>query len=264
MFPCNFFRACCKSGRERCSGSNIFLLHAATPKLRFIEKRLGEAGYGRFFKVLEIVAERGGIGANFDPQVDLKLPHTDLQWLAEELGISVQETKKTFKVFVEAGLISVEAWRQGILYIPKMNKYKDEWARKNSRQNYGAAPESLRSNSLQRQIQNGKREQETDVDSGHQSNPSPTNGQEAARELWAETQKILRENTNRHTFDTWYSPTRGLFIRDETLYVEVPNAMFQHWLSTDGTEAVMKALDGCRIKVNYIVAGQPCKELSHS
>jgi hypothetical protein len=39
------------------------------PKLRLVEKKLGEAGYARWFKLLELVAERGGTGRDFQPRI---------------------------------------------------------------------------------------------------------------------------------------------------------------------------------------------------
>lgn len=123
------------------------------PKFKKIWKRLGEAGYARAWILLEVVAERGGSGENFDPRIDLKRNHTDLDWLSDEFGIDLVETKKTLSVFSEVGFIDPKEWsKREVLYVPQMKEYVDEWTRKSLRSNSGATPEDSgvsRSKSLQ-------------------------------------------------------------------------------------------------------------------
>ena len=124
------------------------------PKLRLIEKKLGEAGYARWFKLLELVAERGGTGEYFQPRIQLKTLHTDLDWLADEWGISCDEAQRTLDTFVSAGLISPKSWRKKVVEIPQMIEYRDEWTRKRQlRSNSGDAPELPRRDSPQSQSQ---------------------------------------------------------------------------------------------------------------
>lgn len=122
------------------------------PKFRRIEKRLGEAGYARAFKLIEVVADRGGTGQNFDPGVDLKCPHTDLEWLAEELGVKLAEAKRTLDVFASVHLIEPEAWKRKQVCIPQMVAYRDEWTRKRQPDS-GAAQEEHRSHTGDAQVQ---------------------------------------------------------------------------------------------------------------
>lgn len=126
------------------------------PKLRLIEKKLSEAGYARAFKLLEIIAERGGSGQAFKPRLDLRLPHTGMPWLADELGIGEAALGRTLRVFAEARFISKRMLRKQVIYVPAMREYVDEWARKRRtpekpRRQFGATPghqdRSLRSGS---------------------------------------------------------------------------------------------------------------------
>jgi hypothetical protein len=113
------------------------------PKILAIQKKLGEAGYARWFRLLEIVAQRGGNGEAFAPRVKLNEPHTDLRWIADELRIDRRKAKLTLKVFAEVGLIDPEAYRQNVLYIPQMREYRDEWTRKKQSSSSGATPEQV-------------------------------------------------------------------------------------------------------------------------
>lgn len=122
------------------------------PKFRRIEKRLGEAGYARAFKLIEVVADRGGTGQNFNPTVDLKCQHTDLEWLAEELGIKPAEARRTLDLFAAVHLIEPEAWKKKQVCIPQMVAYRDEWTRKRQPDS-GAAQEEHRSDTGDGQVQ---------------------------------------------------------------------------------------------------------------
>jgi hypothetical protein len=103
------------------------------PKFRAIEKRLGEAGYARAFKLFEIVASQGGKAEHFCPKIDLKKPHTGLDWLADEWKISIDEASKTIETFAEVQLIDPKSWRRKIIYVPKMLELLDEWTARRMR-----------------------------------------------------------------------------------------------------------------------------------
>ncbi len=134
------------------------------PKFRRIEKKLGEAGYARAWKLLEIVAERGGTGEKFSPRISLKRAHTDLEWLADELGIKPSDARKSLDLFASVSLIDQKQWRKRLIYIPQMGDYKDEWTRKKQRSNSGATPEKGRSESPQSKSQKSESNSETDTE----------------------------------------------------------------------------------------------------
>jgi hypothetical protein len=113
------------------------------PELLAIERELGEAGYARAIKLLEIVCQYGGTGSEFKPELHLKRQPFSEAWLASELGISGPELAQTMPVFSRAGLILARVWRKKIVRIPQLLEFKDEWSKKDSR----ATPNSLRSES---------------------------------------------------------------------------------------------------------------------
>jgi hypothetical protein len=113
------------------------------PKLRAIEKQLGEAGYARAIKLFEIVAERGGKADEFFPEFSLQ-NITDIDWLSQELGISRKKAEKTLEIFAEVGLIDAQALREQIVRIPLLEEYLDDWTKRRRR---NKTPEQLRSDS---------------------------------------------------------------------------------------------------------------------
>ncbi len=114
------------------------------PKLRRIEDGLGEAGYARACKLLEIVGARGGSGEKFNPMIDLKTSPTDLRWLACELGIPEAEARATLSIFAQVRFIEPKSWRRKIIHIPQMKAYVDEWTQRRQRGSHsGVSPELL-------------------------------------------------------------------------------------------------------------------------
>jgi hypothetical protein len=125
------------------------------PKLRAIEKTLGEAGYARAIKLFEIVAEYGSKSGKFSPAFNLTATCTDITWLAAELRISVEDTQTTLETFAAVELIDAEDWRNQVVRIPSMKNHLDEYTQrqlrtKKSRQspervptNSGATPDNV-------------------------------------------------------------------------------------------------------------------------
>jgi hypothetical protein len=107
------------------------------PKLLRIERKIGESGYARFFKLLEIIAERGGKGSEFRPEIDLNGAATDMEWLSSELKIETDAVRETLDLFAHVGLIDEGAWNGLIILVPQMLEYRDEYTgrlqNKNSR-----------------------------------------------------------------------------------------------------------------------------------
>src|SRR5580693_9419692 len=85
------------------------------PKFRAIEKKLGEAGYARACKLLEIIGERGGSGKEFTPRLDLNEPHLDLGWLADEMEIDRRSAKFTLAAFAKCKFIDPQAYEGNII-----------------------------------------------------------------------------------------------------------------------------------------------------
>jgi len=100
------------------------------PKLRKLEKDYGEGAYSRWFKLLEMICEQGGSGEDFRPRISLKDPHTGVDWLADEWNISEHEASATVQAMARVGLISKRSFNRGVIYVPQMIEYRDEWTRK--------------------------------------------------------------------------------------------------------------------------------------
>lgn len=139
------------------------------PKLRAIEKKLGEVGSARAYKLLEIIGERGGSGKDFAPRLDLNEPHTDVGWLADELGIDRRSARFTLSVFSKCKFIDPVAYQGNIVYVPQMIEYLDEWTRKRRPRDSVATPEPLRSNSPQSKSQRSESEVDKEVEGDDKS-----------------------------------------------------------------------------------------------
>jgi hypothetical protein len=87
-------------------------------EIKFLEGELGEAGYARFCKLLEVIATVAGKKKPFKPQIRMESPYT-WQWMAMELGVMAEteyygtvpderEAARTIGLFEKAGLVSIE------------------------------------------------------------------------------------------------------------------------------------------------------------
>jgi hypothetical protein len=103
------------------------------PAVLRVEQRLGEAGYARWSKLLEVVSQFGGNGPGFEPRLDLRGPATDEGWLANELGISTCNLRKTLRVFSEVGLIDSEEYGNKVIAVPMLADLRDEFTKKKQR-----------------------------------------------------------------------------------------------------------------------------------
>lgn len=110
------------------------------PKVRAIERGLGEAGYARAIKLLEVVAQNCGAGEKFKPRLDLRKPITNETWLAEELGVEVKALEETLKIFSAVGFIDTKAFEHRVISIPQMLEYRDEWSARSSRATHEQLP----------------------------------------------------------------------------------------------------------------------------
>lgn len=135
------------------------------PKFRAIEKKLGEAGYARAFKLFEIVAERGGKADKFTPVLDLKELRTNLDWLADEWRITTEEAKNTLEIFASVELIDPKALSKDIIRISQMIEYLDEWTQRRQRSKTSrVTPERFPSNSRATPAQSKSKRTEKEVE----------------------------------------------------------------------------------------------------
>ena len=62
-------------------------------------------------------------------------------------------------------------------------------------------------------------------------------------DLWEKTLARIESKVNRHSFNTWFRPTRQLRESDNTLAIQVPNAHFRDWLTKHYTGVIHESLD---------------------
>ncbi len=80
---------------------------------------------------------------------------------------------------------------------------------------------------------------------------------------WEQVRELLQPRTNPHTFSTWITPTRGICVNRQTLFVEVPNPLFSRWFRGDGAALVADALreSAPRLTVEYLPSNTFAVEL---
>jgi chromosomal replication initiator protein len=61
--------------------------------------------------------------------------------------------------------------------------------------------------------------------------------------LWEEILQKIETKVNRHSFNTWFRPTRLLDEDNESLNVLVPNAHFRDWLNKHYSSVILESLD---------------------
>ena len=61
--------------------------------------------------------------------------------------------------------------------------------------------------------------------------------------LWEEILQKVESKVNRHSFNTWFRPTRLLFEAGNTVGVLVPNAQFRDWLNKHYAGIIHESLD---------------------
>ena len=62
-------------------------------------------------------------------------------------------------------------------------------------------------------------------------------------DLWDSILARIESKVNRHSFNTWFRPTRLLFETANTLAIQVPNAHFRDWLTKHYTGVIHESLD---------------------
>ena len=61
--------------------------------------------------------------------------------------------------------------------------------------------------------------------------------------LWEEILQKIETKVNRHSFNTWFRPTRLLAERGQSVSVLVPNAHFRDWLNKHYSGVILESLD---------------------
>lgn len=106
-------------------------------KLSAVVDELGMEGYGFWWRILEVVAEK------MDENGEYSVSFSSKKW-GNFFGFSAKKFENFARIFQKNRIFDVEfSENQVIVFIPNLLKYRDEWSRKKAR-NSGVAPEELR------------------------------------------------------------------------------------------------------------------------
>src|SRR3989304_6030940 len=61
--------------------------------------------------------------------------------------------------------------------------------------------------------------------------------------VWEEILQKIETKVNRHSFNTWFRPTRLLAESGQSLSILVPNAHFRDWLNKHYSGVILESLD---------------------
>ncbi|MBD3349540.1 MAG: chromosomal replication initiator protein DnaA [Candidatus Eisenbacteria bacterium] len=64
-----------------------------------------------------------------------------------------------------------------------------------------------------------------------------------ASDLWSRCLDTIRDETESQSYQTWFEPTRGLELTDESLKIQVPNRFFADWLEEHYKGLICRALE---------------------
>jgi hypothetical protein len=207
------------------------------PKFRTVERILGEAGYARAFKLFEIVAERGGKAEDFTPKIDLRELYTNIEWLADEWRIEIEDAEKTLETFASVGLIDLKSWRRKVVQVPQMLEYLDEWTERRLRPKPSrGTPERLPSDSRGTRA---RAETEKEKDKEKEA--------EAERDAAATAASLLDSNNPKAWNDVYLTPVGD--IRFQRLWEEIYTRMPQTEFLGDAMERCILASRECGIHV---------------
>lgn len=106
-------------------------------KLSAVVDELGMEGYGFWWRILEVVAEK------MDENGEYSVSFSPKKW-GNFFGFSAKKFENFVRIFQKNTVFDVEfSENQVTVSIPNLLKYRDEWSRKKAR-NSGVAPEKLR------------------------------------------------------------------------------------------------------------------------
>ena len=60
--------------------------------------------------------------------------------------------------------------------------------------------------------------------------------------VWQSVQKIIKENINIRSYNTWFAPTQGVDISENQIMISVPNRFFCEWIDNHYSKLVQDAL----------------------
>ena len=83
----------------------------------------------------------------------------------------------------------------------------------------------------------------------------------SAEKIWEETLALIRKNlaeqSREQSFETWFKPTKGIGLSDNTLTVDVPYGFFRDWLKEHYLSLIEKTLEEVtkeKLKIDFFIS----------
>src|SRR3989304_2856701 len=89
-------------------------------------------------------------------------------------------------------------------------------------------------------------------------------GKHGMETMWAKTLSMLEEKVEKTNVETWVKPVRPLALRDQTLHLEAPSALYRDWINGNllrPLEETLTGLIGCATSVIIHVGRKPQGDL---
>ena len=77
--------------------------------------------------------------------------------------------------------------------------------------------------------------------------------------LWTNTLEVLKTRVNKHSFDTWFAPTKPISFENDVLTLEVPNNFTKDWLDSRYKNILfesVKAVENTAVSVSLVVSAE--------
>ncbi len=81
--------------------------------------------------------------------------------------------------------------------------------------------------------------------------------QSKATLLWADVLSALKKEISIQSYETWFKPTKGVSLNNETLTIEVPNKFFREWLVDHYFDMLMQTIgriSSQKIRLDFVVS----------
>jgi len=82
--------------------------------------------------------------------------------------------------------------------------------------------------------------------------------------IWIKTLDLLENQINKHSFNTWFSPTRFKLYDGKTLTVEVPNKFFKSWLLENYHKLILenlRSITNGHTEIEYLISNDSSFEV---
>jgi len=79
----------------------------------------------------------------------------------------------------------------------------------------------------------------------------------SAEKIWGEALTLIRKDLNEQSFETWFKPTEGVDLSNNTLTIGVPYGFFQDWLKEHYLSLIEKTLEEVakeRLRIDFFVS----------